>query len=415
MSIPKKLSEKGYIFSREFKPGGQSKTTLISKEGELFLLKRPLVEILSKEHSFRFKQEADALSLIDGNGVPKVYNYCFDNEPYILMEYINGQSLNDLVNGNPLSVDEAIDITFKILKILGKVHEIGLLHRDIKPDNIVIKDNDEVFLIDFGLCRIEGVDTDYKTPPSKELGNRFLRLPEFSKGEKVSSSVSDVTFVVGLLFYMLSGKAPNILLDENNKYPQERIMLPDEIINSTWLMRTFDKGFSYQIAQRFQNTEELALFMTEQKKSPAELGTDNPSEQFTMLLSTNEFKRRDDVLSLVYQAHKEFILGVNEILNEHLVTGGSGPNSGNNRLTVVTSFFIQRNGHSQPLSPYNLVSVIDEDLNVITYNCDFEDPKLRTVKFSPSEKERVLSEYKNLGKLRGKEAVRKLIELVKVY
>ena len=201
MVIPKNLSEKGYQLVKGLGNGGQSHTYIIEKDGVQMLLKQPSSSKLSREQRFRFHQEAEALQILDGQGAPKVLDYEFeDDEAYILMELIVGKTLGDFVNGKPLKQEIALDILGKLVKIISKIHEIGMQHRDIKPDNIIVHENGDVYLIDFGLCRIDSNVKDYKTPPDKELGNRFLRLPELGKGEKVSSSVSDITFLTGLFF-----------------------------------------------------------------------------------------------------------------------------------------------------------------------------------------------------------------------
>jgi len=407
----KKLLEDGYSLIKQYKDGGQSSTSILKKDNTKYLLKQPLEKNISKEQKFRFEQEAKALELMNGNGTPKVFSYSFEDDPYILMEYIEGKTLADLVNEKINNLDFSVNTTFKILKILRKIHEIGLLHRDIKPDNIILNEKGDVFLIDFGLCRINDENKSFETPENKELGNRFLRLPELGKGEKIPSSVSDVTFVVGILFFMLFKHAPNQLLDEQGKPPHKR--KPLEL--QSWMTYTFDKGFAYEISQRFQTAEELENFIKDQRTIKKEIIQIDPIAEFSKLVNTSDFRRKDDILKVLVEAHKEFIIGVNSVLSSELVTGGSGPNIQGDGYTVVTDFFIVRSGYSQPLSPYRLISVLNKELNSISFYSDVAGISVKSGTYSVSEKDRIINEYRDLGKNRAKEAVRNLIEMVKLF
>ena len=102
MEISPKLADKGYRFVEQLGGGGQSNTYILEKDSQFFLLKQPQSDKLSTEQRFRFKQEAYALSMLEGKSAPKVIEYSFeDGQPYIVMEYINGQTLSSFVNGKP--------------------------------------------------------------------------------------------------------------------------------------------------------------------------------------------------------------------------------------------------------------------------------------------------------------------------
>jgi serine/threonine protein kinase len=414
VTLPKKIIDDSYSFESNYDSGWQSTTTIVSKEGTKYLLKRPLKKEISSEQKFRFQQEAKALELIDGNWTPKVYDFSFeDDEPFILMEYIEGKTLWQVVNGRALGIDTSIGITFKILDILWRIHEIGLLHRDIKPDNIIIHDNWDVTLIDFGLCRIDDPDRTFTTPQWTELGNRFLRLPELGKGEKIPSSVSDITFVVGLLFYMLSWKQPHQLLDEYTKSPQKRNLLSPEIEKIDWLMYTFDKGFVVDISQRFQSTEDLRSFITEQKNIEKNMQNDNPAEDFSKLINTDDFKRKDVIINLLVDAHKEFLLNVRNTLNSDIQTWWSWPNIQSDWYIVVTNFFLVRSGYSEPKSNYDLISILKKDLSVISFNAHVNGVIIKNGTFNSSEHTRITNEHKEIGNDIWKMAVRDLLEMIK--
>jgi serine/threonine protein kinase len=103
---------------------------------------------------------------------------------YIVTEWIDGQTLQKHVDERRPSLDEAVGITLSLVDIIDRCHRFGLIHRDIKPDNVMLlqsPDGYTVKLIDFGLSGTsaeEAESREIRTDPGEELGNRFLRLPE---------------------------------------------------------------------------------------------------------------------------------------------------------------------------------------------------------------------------------------------
>jgi serine/threonine protein kinase len=414
MSLPKKLEEDGYIIIEELGNGGQSHTFIVDKKDSKALLKIHSSKNLSKEQRFRFKQEAEALQMLGGKGTPKVLNHSAEgDEPYIVMELIEGKTLGDVVNGKPLHIDRAISILTKLSKILSLVHEMGMQHRDIKPDNIIVSNDDDVTLIDFGLCRIENEDKTFKTPAGKELGNRFLRLPELGKGGKVSSSVSDVTFLTGILFYMLTGRQPNVLLDEHNLLPHQRPEVAVFFQNEIWLKLTFDKGFSYPIGQRFQTTDDLIQFLQEQKMKSPIIDKDDPIAELENLMNSPKQKSLNEIIGFIIDAHNIFIRSAQGAVGSRVVHGGNGPNADETGYSVITHFYQVPVGRSYPQVWWKIITSVDKDLNTISHVCDFSDENLRTATYSVSEKDRIFKEYQEYGEARAKEALKELVHKMK--
>jgi len=405
------LLEEGYYFVADLGNGGQSHTCVVEKGGMRFLLKRPSTTKLSKEQRFRFRQEAEALQMLEGIGAPKVMEYAFEgDDPYIVMELITGKTLGELVAGKPLTEDQTLDILKKLVDILSRIHNLGMQHRDIKPDNIIIQKNGSVYLIDFGLCRVANGGQDYRTPASKELGNRFLRLPELGKGEKVSSSVSDVTFLTGIFFYMLTGQQPHVLMDEHGMPPHRRANTAERFSNANWQRQTFDKGFAYPIGQRFQSADELMNFIITMK-AKAPVNNDDPIAEFAEMLSSPEYKNRNEIIELILKAQKIFIQSAQKSVGSQIGMGGTGPNATD--YSVTSQFFLVPGGRTNPQIFWNLTTTLSQDLNTISHFCDFQDPNMQVRTYSVSEEERLLTEYEQIGELRGKEALRGLITQMK--
>ena len=127
-------------------------------------------------------------------------------EPYIATDFIEGPTLSrwrDAQTYVPLGT--AIETTRQLLAILSACHASGVVHRDVKPDNVILADADPgcPVLLDFGLNYHESEDDGFATEHGQEVGNRFLRLPELSAGSPLKQDPrSDLSFVAGILFYI---------------------------------------------------------------------------------------------------------------------------------------------------------------------------------------------------------------------
>jgi len=223
-----------------------------------------------RERRYRFLTEVSGLRAMNGNGVPAVLDA---NEQawldkaanlYLVMEFIEGPTLGELVGRSRPSLDQAIACTARLLEILAAGHALPLHHRDLKPDNVIIRRSDwaDPVLVDLGIAWHGVSDSGYATPVGKELGNRFLRLPEFAPGGDHYDHRSDVAMAGGLLFFMLTGKAPRSLLDHQNRHPHqaEPSAVPLQItVDARWpaLSRILTVCFQQNIAARFRDAGEM--------------------------------------------------------------------------------------------------------------------------------------------------------------
>jgi serine/threonine protein kinase len=182
------------------------------------------------------------------------------------MEWIEGPTLNEIKK--PLNLDYALSAINSILQIVDKCHGMHIHHRDLKPDNLIARHNDlnQTVLVDFGMSwskRSKESARIFDTPIGSELGNRFLRLPEYAPGQIVHDPRSDMTMIVGLLFYLLTGKAPRQLLNSNNQMPHEEFtdsFSRELLADPRWprLKRVFHIGFQSMLDMRFQTIKLLA-------------------------------------------------------------------------------------------------------------------------------------------------------------
>lgn len=398
-TFPALLAKQGYVFEQRHGKGGQSFTSRIKKDGKAFCLKQPKI---SKEKSFstlqkfRLLQEAEALKALGGQGTPNVIDWAADDEPFILMEWIHGKTLSDTTNGQPQSFISTIQMITQLCTILDRVHEIRIIHRDIKPDNILIAVDGELKLIDFGICRMDNSNHDFHTKREDELGNRFLRLPELGKGEKTPSSVSDVTFVVGVLFFMLTGKSPNILLDAYGKPPHYREEISHLINGDRWLVYLFDKGFANNIDQRFQSTQELLSFINRWRNMEENSG-DNALESLRDMFNSQEHTRRGEVVANVLEAHRRFLDQLDLRSLPSFYANVSGPGLVSDRKIECNCYFYFKLSRIQLLQ-CRLVSLISQDYLLVELMCDFENNSWRKKAHETIMASQILDDYKTLGK-----------------
>lgn len=248
--------------------GGQDSVSKVENihTREYGALKELHLDKLSTERKVRFKGEIETIKRLNLDRIPKILEHSFDeesNEYYYISQWIEGQTLSNYVDQTKnISIDLAIDICRNLCNILISCHHQKVYHRDIKPDNILITKDKEIYLIDFGISHDE--KDEFITPVGQELGNRFLKLPELAKGEsKKADPRSDVTFVVGILYFLLYGSSPNQLLNQNSlpphkvKEPSNREILSDP----RWLLIEilFDRGFKYEIRERLPSIQDLLL------------------------------------------------------------------------------------------------------------------------------------------------------------
>lgn len=156
----------------------------------------------------RFKGEGRALARIKHPNVVGLYQFGEkDNCPYIVMEYVDGTPLGHMIRRHPLGVPEIIQISKEILSGLAVAHEAGVIHRDVKPENVIVDRELRVKLIDFGIAKVHFDQKSVTTSMDILIGTLNYIAPEIILG-KMASRQSDL-YSVGLsMLYMLQGSIP---------------------------------------------------------------------------------------------------------------------------------------------------------------------------------------------------------------
>nr|WP_303771317.1 Stk1 family PASTA domain-containing Ser/Thr kinase [Actinomyces oris] len=155
----------------------------------------------------RFRREARAAARLSNPGVVAVFDQgSLDGVAYLVMEYVEGPTLRDLIAAGPLSVKEALGLVAQLLRPLGAAHRAGLVHRDIKPENVLLPSDGSVAKVaDFGLAR--AVTEVTQTTTGNVLGTVAYLAPELiTSGE--STSRADVFSAGVVLYELLTGQQP---------------------------------------------------------------------------------------------------------------------------------------------------------------------------------------------------------------
>jgi serine/threonine protein kinase len=167
----------------------------------------PLHLSLDEKEKIRFIREAKAASALDHPNIGTIYEIAEtpDGQMFIAMSYYEGETLKQKIERGPLAFKEAVDIAAQITLGLAKAHSQRIVHRDIKPGNILVTPEGVVKIIDFGLAKLGGSTKITKSDTT--MGTVAYISPEQARGEEVDQR-TDV-WSLGVVFYeMLAGQPP---------------------------------------------------------------------------------------------------------------------------------------------------------------------------------------------------------------
>jgi eukaryotic-like serine/threonine-protein kinase len=172
-------------------------------------------EVAGHPESFlRFKREAQVTSSLEHPGIVKVidFNQTPDGLPYLVMEYLDGRDLAQVISTEgPLPLERVVDLVDQIASALGAAHRQGVVHRDLKPQNIfvlAVDGRDVVKLVDFGISKVKSV-SQHLTRESSILGTPQYMAPEQAVGKTdVVDSRSDQFALAAIAYELLTGRRP---------------------------------------------------------------------------------------------------------------------------------------------------------------------------------------------------------------
>nr|WP_150110137.1 Stk1 family PASTA domain-containing Ser/Thr kinase [Arthrobacter crystallopoietes] len=165
----------------------------------------------------RFRREAQAVAGLNHPAIVAVYDTGEQElpgaathdvkAPFIVMEYVSGRTLRDLIRSGELTIDQAVDHTLGVLAALRYSHRSGIVHRDIKPANVMVTPDGQVKVMDFGIARALADSAATMTQTQAVLGTAQYLSPEQARGEAVDAR-SDLYSAACLLYEMLAGRPP---------------------------------------------------------------------------------------------------------------------------------------------------------------------------------------------------------------
>lgn len=238
----------------------QAKDRLLNRIVAVKVLRPEFVD--DEEFLAKFKREAEAVANITHPNIVNVYDVgCDGKVNYIVMEYVDGQNLKEIIK-NEGTLDEytALDITKQIAKALGAAHKKGVIHRDIKPHNILISNEGRnVKVADFGIAKAATNST--MTNIGSIIGSVHYFSPEQAKGQSVKNNAD--LYSLGIVLYeMILGKVPfkgdspiSIALQHIN---EDIEFTPEEKTNVPQSIRTLIKKLTEKSPEdRYQSSEEV--------------------------------------------------------------------------------------------------------------------------------------------------------------
>ncbi|MEJ2212249.1 MAG: protein kinase, partial [Anaerolineae bacterium] len=282
-----------------------------------------------KEFVERFRREALSVADLSHPNILHVYDAGFsDGVYYIVMAYVDGGSLKEMVMRGPMDMDYAISIVAQVADALQHAHQHGLVHRDVKPNNILMTRDGRPLLTDFGIAKAVHESTGL-TRTGTSIGTPEYMAPEQIQGQKVDGR-TDI-YALGIVLYeMLTGWTPfstttpvATLYKQVNEPPpplrQANINIP------TWLEEVVLKALEKSPQDRFQQASDFAEALR-QRQAPASASTPAPTVIGRTAPRTEApSKPRGRLVPVLIGGIVLLVLALVAIVAAVLLSGGSGP------------------------------------------------------------------------------------------
>ncbi|MEM6672913.1 MAG: serine/threonine-protein kinase [Planctomycetota bacterium] len=200
--------------------------------------------------SARFQREARALSELDHPGIVAIHGFGEDDDlAWIVMELVDGASLRELMDAGTLTPEEALAIAPELCAALEYAHELGIVHRDVKPGNVLVDASGRVKLVDFGIAKLAGDEASTRlTHTHQAMGTLRYMAPEQLDAPQSVDHRADI-YALGILLYeMLTGVVPQGVIAPPSKRVSVDVRL-DEVV-----LRSLER----EPEQRYQRVAELA-------------------------------------------------------------------------------------------------------------------------------------------------------------
>ncbi|MGD2094639.1 MAG: serine/threonine-protein kinase [Phycisphaerales bacterium] len=251
---------------------GAGAMAIVYKARQLSLNRTVAIKILPKrfseneEYVERFYKEGQAAGKLNHQNIVQAIDVGeAGGYHYFVMEYVEGKTISDdLVAGKVFEENEALDITIQVAKALAHAHACSLIHRDVKPKNIMINSNGIVKLADMGLARATTDIEAAQSEAGKAYGTPYYIAPEQIRGKIDIDGRADIYGLGATLYHMVTGRVPFMAEDSADvmrKHLREKLIPPDHINTalSAGVSEVIEIMMAKQKEDRYSNVEELLL------------------------------------------------------------------------------------------------------------------------------------------------------------
>ena len=260
------------------------------KTGNAIAVKVLKEEFLDNEELVRrFKNESKAISILNHPNIVRVYDVSVtDKLQYIVMEYVDGITLKEYLKqrGGALTWKETVHFATQILSALQHAHSKGIIHRDVKPQNIMLLADGSIKMMDFGIARFSRAQS--QTVSDKAIGSVHYISPEQAKGERTDAR-TDIYSVGVMLYEMLSGRLPfdgdgavSIAIMQISEKPKP-------------LAEIAEKAMEKDPDKRYQSAQEMLDAIEEFKRNPSirfeyeyRASEDNPERNINRVVNSSK-------------------------------------------------------------------------------------------------------------------------------
>ncbi|MBQ7008735.1 MAG: serine/threonine protein kinase, partial [Ruminococcus sp.] len=234
------------------------------------ILKKEFAE--NEEFLRRFRNESKAIAVLSHPNIVRIYDVGFsDKIQYIIMEYIDGITLKEYIEEEKvLSWKDTVHFVIQILRALQHAHDKGLVHRDIKPQNIMMFTDGTIKVMDFGIAKF--AREEGKTATDQAIGSVHYISPEQAKGD-VTDERSDIYSVGVMLYEMLTGKKPfdsenpvSIAVMHMHDTPERPKAVNPDIPDG--LEEIILKAMEKSPSERYQSTSDMISDIEDFKNNP---------------------------------------------------------------------------------------------------------------------------------------------------
>jgi serine/threonine protein kinase/cytochrome c-type biogenesis protein CcmH/NrfG len=258
--------------------------TKLDRKVALKILPPDVLGDQSGERVRRFVQEAKAASALNHPNILTIYEIDeIDSEHFIATEFIDGETLRERIRKSPISPADTLDVAIQVAGALSSTHAVGIVHRDIKPDNIMLRHDGIVKVLDFGLAKLsrerQTLETDSLAPTQNfintaygmVLGTAHYMSPEQARGLEVDAR-TDIWSLGCVLYEMISGRQPfagpttiDVMSGILNREPDS--LLPHLADGPRDLDRVVFRALRKDREERYQTVKDLLIDLKDLKRA----------------------------------------------------------------------------------------------------------------------------------------------------